>query len=204
MTPPEEFFHAADEVGLFVMAELPAAYTQYVLPHRDFLRKELEDVVMAYRNRPSLLSLAFGNEFNLSWLETEAERKTFLDDRGRLLPPGQVAAPRRARALERRLRHAADRSREPLRRRPARPPGGEARVRRVLLFAARHLAHRQVHRRLPPGVAARQEGAGSASRDSRTSTRSTFATRSGSSSSDASTRSSACGTGRTSPATTTG
>ena len=79
MTPAEEFFHAADEVGLFVMAELPAAYTQYVLPHRDFLRKELEDVVMAYRNRPSLLSLAFGNEFNLSWLETDAERKTFLE-----------------------------------------------------------------------------------------------------------------------------
>ncbi len=78
MTPAEEFFHAADEVGLLVMAELPAAYTQYVLPHRDFLRQELVDVVRAYRNRPSLLSLAFGNEFNLNWLETEAERKTFL------------------------------------------------------------------------------------------------------------------------------
>lgn len=79
MTPPEAFFDAADEVGLFVMAELPAAYTQYVLPHTDFLRRELEDVLMTYRNRPSLLSVAFGNEFNLSWLETEAERKRFLD-----------------------------------------------------------------------------------------------------------------------------
>jgi beta-galactosidase len=79
MTPPEEFFHAADEVGLLVMAELPAAYTQYVLPHRAFLRQELTEVVKAYRNRPSLLSLAFGNEFNLSWLETEAEKKTFLE-----------------------------------------------------------------------------------------------------------------------------
>ena len=79
MTPSEEFFRAADEVGLFVMAELPAAYTQYVLPHRAFLRQELEDVVLAYRNRPSLLSLAFGNEFNLTWLETEEERKQFLD-----------------------------------------------------------------------------------------------------------------------------
>ncbi|MGH9371666.1 MAG: glycoside hydrolase family 2 protein [Vicinamibacterales bacterium] len=79
MTPPEEFFHAADEVGLFVMAELPAAYTQYVLPHRDFLRQELRDVVLAYRNRPSLLSLAFGNEFNLSWLDSDAERKLFLE-----------------------------------------------------------------------------------------------------------------------------
>jgi beta-galactosidase len=79
MTPPEEFFHAADEVGLFVMAELPAAYTQYVLPHRTFLRQELEGVLRAYRNRPSLLSLAFGNEFNLSWLETEAEKTLFLE-----------------------------------------------------------------------------------------------------------------------------
>jgi hypothetical protein len=79
MTPSEEYFRAADEVGLLVMAELPAAYTQYVLPHRVFLRKELEDVVLAYRNRPSLLSLAFGNEFNLSWLETEEERKQFLE-----------------------------------------------------------------------------------------------------------------------------
>lgn len=79
MTPPEEYFHAADEVGMLVMAELPAAYTQYVLPHRDFLRRELEGVLRAYRNRPSLLSLAFGNEFNLDWLETEAEKATFLE-----------------------------------------------------------------------------------------------------------------------------
>lgn len=79
MTPAEEFFNAADEVGLLVMAELPAAYTQYVLPHRDFLRQELEHVLMAYRNRPSLLSLAFGNEFNLTWLATDPDRKTFLD-----------------------------------------------------------------------------------------------------------------------------
>ncbi|HTE28635.1 MAG TPA: beta galactosidase jelly roll domain-containing protein [Flavitalea sp.] len=78
MTPSEDFFQAADEVGLLVMAELPAAYTQYVLPHRAFLRNELRDILMAYRNHPSLLSLAFGNEFNLNWLKTEAERKDFL------------------------------------------------------------------------------------------------------------------------------
>jgi beta-galactosidase len=78
MTPPEEYFHAADEAGLLVMAELPAAYTQYVLPHKDFLREELQHVVLSYRNRPSFLSLAFGNEFNLTWLKTEDERKQFL------------------------------------------------------------------------------------------------------------------------------
>ena len=79
MTPSEEFFQAADEVGLLVMAELPAAYTQYVLPHKEFLREELEAVVLAYRNRPSLLSVAFGNEFNLTWLGTDAERKQFVE-----------------------------------------------------------------------------------------------------------------------------
>ena len=79
MTPPEEFFHAADEVGLLVMAELPAAYTQYLLPHKEFLRQELERVVVSYRNRPSLLSVAFGNEFNLTWLKTDEERKAFLE-----------------------------------------------------------------------------------------------------------------------------
>ena len=78
MTPPEEYFQAADEVGLLVMAELPAAYTQYVLPHKEFLREELEHVVLSYRNRPSFLSLAFGNEFNLTWLKTDEERKAFL------------------------------------------------------------------------------------------------------------------------------
>lgn len=78
MTPSEQFFQAADEVGMLVMAELPAAYTQYVLPHRDLLRQELTDVLLAYRNRPSLLSLAFGNEFNLTWLDTDAQRQAFL------------------------------------------------------------------------------------------------------------------------------
>jgi hypothetical protein len=64
---------------MFVMAELPAAYTQYVLPHQAFLRRELEVVLLAHRNNPSFLSLAFGNEFNLTWLDTEAERTRFLD-----------------------------------------------------------------------------------------------------------------------------
>lgn len=78
MVPPAEYFEAADEVGMLVMAELPAAYTQYFFAHRDFLKRELRDVLLAYRNHPSLLSLAFGNEFNLGWLKTDADRKSFL------------------------------------------------------------------------------------------------------------------------------
>ena len=50
----------ADEAGLLVMAELPVAYTQYFLPHKDFLRHELTRVLRAHRNHPSFLSLALG------------------------------------------------------------------------------------------------------------------------------------------------
>jgi beta-galactosidase len=75
MTPPECYFNAADEAGILIMAELPAAYTQYFFAHRDFLRGELQSTLIAYRNHPSLLSLAFGNEFNLRWLKTDADRQ---------------------------------------------------------------------------------------------------------------------------------
>jgi hypothetical protein len=78
MTPMREFFEAADEVGMFVMAELPVAYTQHFLPHKAYLRRELHEILLAHRNHPSFLSLALGNEFNLSWLKSDAERKEFL------------------------------------------------------------------------------------------------------------------------------
>jgi hypothetical protein len=79
MTPPECYFNAADQVGILIMGELPAAYTQFFFAHRDFLREELKGTLLAYRNHPSLLSLAFGNEFNLNWLKSETDRKTMMD-----------------------------------------------------------------------------------------------------------------------------
>ena len=39
MTPPRAYFDAADEAGLLVMAELPAAYTQFFYAHRDHLKR---------------------------------------------------------------------------------------------------------------------------------------------------------------------
>lgn len=77
MTPLREFFEAADETGLLVMAELPVAYTMHFLPHRQFLRAELERTLRVHRNHPSFLSLALGNELNLNWLKTDAERDEF-------------------------------------------------------------------------------------------------------------------------------
>ena len=74
-----------------------------------------------------------------------------------------------------------------------------------LLFAARHLSRRQVHRRHLPRVAGRRRDGGSRSRGSRTSTAQYIpklpaapATR------PQIPESNACGSGRTSPATTTG
>jgi len=78
MTPPEAYFEAADEVGILVMAELPAAYTQYFFRHGGFLRKELNNILLAYRNHPSLLSLAFGNEIDADWTKTDEDRQLLL------------------------------------------------------------------------------------------------------------------------------
>lgn len=78
MTPPECYFNAADQAGILIMAELPAVYTQFFFAHRDFLRRELVGTLVAYRNHPSLLSLAFGNEFNLRWLTSDVDRNTML------------------------------------------------------------------------------------------------------------------------------
>lgn len=78
MTPVREFFEAADEVGMLVMAELPVVYTQYLLPFLDFVRGELTGVALAHRNHPSWLSLAMGNEFNLRWIKDESSKLAFL------------------------------------------------------------------------------------------------------------------------------
>lgn len=77
MTPVREFFEAADETGILVMSELPVAYTQYLLPFKEFIRNELTDVALAHRNHPSWLSLALGNEFNLDWIKDDEEKREF-------------------------------------------------------------------------------------------------------------------------------
>jgi beta-galactosidase len=61
--PFEECFEAADEAGMFIQAELPAGGAEMVLSYKEHLRKELVQVLKAYRNHPSFFSLALGNEF---------------------------------------------------------------------------------------------------------------------------------------------
>jgi hypothetical protein len=93
MVPPQQFFEAADEVGMLIMAELPAVYTQYFFAHRDYLHNELQSVLLAYRNHPSLLSVAFGNEFNLHWLKSDEDRRIFTDAIARFYTFAKQLAP---------------------------------------------------------------------------------------------------------------
>jgi hypothetical protein len=93
MVPPRELFDAADEVGMLIMAELPAVYTQYFFAHQDYLHNELQSVLLAYRNHPSLLSLAFGNEFNLHWLKSDEDRRIFTDAIARFYTFAKQLAP---------------------------------------------------------------------------------------------------------------
>ena len=87
MIPTSKYFEAADEVGMLIMAELPASYTMHFLPHREYLKGEMESALQLYRNHPSFLSLAFGNEFlhhlkECVQLRGTLQRLVFLDDVG--------------------------------------------------------------------------------------------------------------------------
>jgi beta-galactosidase len=77
MTPVREFFEAADEVGIFVLAELPVVYTYYLLPFKGFVGDELTSVVHAHKNHPSWLSLAMGNELNPEWVKGNSQKQAF-------------------------------------------------------------------------------------------------------------------------------
>ena len=62
---PREAFEAADEVGILLHVELAVMFTHWLMPNKELLSRELERILVSYRNHPSLFALAFGNEFNL-------------------------------------------------------------------------------------------------------------------------------------------
>ncbi len=79
MTPPRVGFEAADEVGMIIDAELPALSVAALPQHVDFLKKELVRTIEAYRNHPSWVLFAFGNEFNAEFLHNDSERQLLHD-----------------------------------------------------------------------------------------------------------------------------
>jgi len=64
MTPPRVGFEAADEVGILVAAELPVVTVEHFLPFRDLLPGELVRTIHSFRNHPSWVFFAMGNEFS--------------------------------------------------------------------------------------------------------------------------------------------
>lgn len=111
--PVQECFEAADEVGLLVLAELPVAYQEYLLPHKDVLRSELTRIIDSYRNHPSWFFLTLGNEFGLHRFPDKKSTDVFLaavndltqvakarypqlmvsSNSGYLVPPMDIAVP---------------------------------------------------------------------------------------------------------------
>ena len=116
--PVREVFEAADEVGMLIMAELPAAYAQYFMPFTNFYKAELTRVLDVYHNHPSFLSLALGDELlprgneqeKRAYVETIAEfyhyakrldpRRLILSNDGNRLPPSDLESARESLLLQ--------------------------------------------------------------------------------------------------------
>lgn len=119
-TPAAECFEAADEVGILVAAELPVAYQEYLLPHKDLLRNEVVRIIDTHRNHPSFFFFTMGNEFGLHRIPDERAKEVFLvavrelvllaksrypellvsSNSGYLVPPMDVAVPYRGLATD--------------------------------------------------------------------------------------------------------
>lgn len=77
MVPVQEYFEAADEVGVLIMASLPVAYVQYFMPHEALLRNELRQTLLTYQNHPSFMSLAMGDELYPPYFKTPDSSSAF-------------------------------------------------------------------------------------------------------------------------------
>jgi len=114
-SPVRECFEAADETGMLITAELPVVYQEFLLPHKDLLRRELVRIIDAHRNHPSWFFFTLGNEFGLQRIPDATGKEVFLgavqelvsmakerypgllvsSNSGYLVPPMDVAVPYR-------------------------------------------------------------------------------------------------------------
>jgi hypothetical protein len=60
--PPEAAFQAADEMGIFMQAELPNKVSFEKIEHTEYLRLEGRRILKAFGNHPSFVMLTLGNE----------------------------------------------------------------------------------------------------------------------------------------------
>lgn len=62
--PTPEMLEAADRVGVLISYEAPVVYAEFLLPHREFVTRELERMVAVTRGHPSVFSVDMGNEMD--------------------------------------------------------------------------------------------------------------------------------------------
>lgn len=60
--PPDAAFEAADQMGIYIQAELPNWMGFGRKPHDDFMKAEGERILRYYGNHPSFVMLSLGNE----------------------------------------------------------------------------------------------------------------------------------------------
>ena len=68
--PPEEYFEVADELGIMVQPEFPAAYSWDLATtpqEKQFVAEQWESVIRLYRNHPSIVTWCMGNELYKSF-----------------------------------------------------------------------------------------------------------------------------------------
>ena len=68
--PLQEYFDAADEMGFLVQPELPIAYENHIRDAtpaaKDLFRSQWQDMILQYRNHPSVFAWCMGNEMGSS------------------------------------------------------------------------------------------------------------------------------------------
>lgn len=109
MVPHDEYFHAADEVGMLVQPEAPVAYTVYMRLGGGLFEKEWPRIIRAFRNHPCILNWCMGNEFDnhhiQPYMDTirrayhlakamDPTRPVHTTDGGTVSDPSDVADPR--------------------------------------------------------------------------------------------------------------
>ena len=63
MIPNDEYFDAADEVGILVQPEAPVVYTNWLKTGSEQFEKEWPRIITSFRNHPCILNWCMGNEF---------------------------------------------------------------------------------------------------------------------------------------------
>jgi beta-galactosidase len=76
--PTPEMLEAADRVGMLISYEAHVVYAEFLLPHQEFVGRELERMVAVTRGHPSVFSVDMGNEMDPDRDFTAETRPQFL------------------------------------------------------------------------------------------------------------------------------